>query len=66
MLLLKEKDIVLCIKGGVSPDGIHWKMIPDPLCVEYSDTQIVPYYDTVLQKYVAAKRSRNYMTTCGR
>ena len=26
------------MRGGTSPDGIHWKTLPDPLVVEYCDT----------------------------
>ena len=38
--------------GGVSPDGIHWKILPEPLMIIKSDAQNVVYYDTVRRKYV--------------
>ena len=38
LFLLGEKDEITCIRGSVSPDGIHWTMLPDPLVVEYGDT----------------------------
>jgi hypothetical protein len=44
------------IQGAVSPDGLHWTTLPDPLVVEHSDTQIVAYYDTRLHKYVIYTR----------
>ncbi len=43
----------LGVRGAVSPDGIHWTILPEPLVMMYSDTQIVAYYDTFLKKYVA-------------
>ncbi|MCX7426798.1 MAG: hypothetical protein NTW96_14370 [Planctomycetia bacterium] len=45
------------IRGGVSPDGLRWTMLPEPLSVEYSDTQITAYYDPVLHKYVMYTRA---------
>ena len=44
------------IRGGVSPDGIHWTTLPDPLSVEFSDTRITAYYDELLRKYVMYTR----------
>lgn len=45
--------------GGVSPDGIAWSKLPDPLVVEHSDTQVTGYWDRLLRKYVVY--TRNYM-----
>jgi len=56
LLHFEEHDRVSCIMGAVSADGIHWRRLPEPLVVEYSDTQIVAYYDTVLGKYVMYTR----------
>jgi hypothetical protein len=53
---LEEEKKVYCIKGAVSPDGIDWKALPDPLSVEFSDTTIVTYYDQFLRKYVMYTR----------
>lgn len=52
-----EYKTVSCIRGSVSPDGIHWKTLPDPLGVEYSDTLNTAYYDSVLRKYVVFTRA---------
>jgi len=46
------------IFGSVSADGINWKQLPIPISVEHSDTNIVAYYDKILQKYVMY--TRNY------
>ncbi|NUM55955.1 MAG: hypothetical protein HUU46_20130 [Candidatus Hydrogenedentes bacterium] len=56
IFLLGEKDEVSCIRGSVSPDGILWTMLPDPLVVEYSDTHNTCYYDAALKKYVMYTR----------
>ncbi|MBC7287308.1 MAG: hypothetical protein H5T86_04525 [Armatimonadetes bacterium] len=55
----KREDVqgVFYIYGGVSPDGIHWKRLPEPLVVEHSDTQIVAYYDERLGTYVMYTRN---------
>ena len=49
-------DSVSAIRGSVSPDGIHWTWLPQPLSVEFSDTQVVAYYDPLLRKYVMYTR----------
>lgn len=49
---------VHAIQGSVSPDGIRWKVLPEPIVVEHSDTHIVAYYDERLAKYVMY--TRNY------
>ena len=43
--------------GAVSPDGIGWTPIEDPIVLQFSDTQNVCTYDSVRQKYVAYCRS---------
>lgn len=57
----KREDVghVYFIRGAVSPDGIHWTVLPEPLVVEHSDTQIVAYYDERLRQYVIY--TRNWM-----
>lgn len=71
---------VNCIRGSVSPDGITWKTLPDPLVVEYADTLNTGYFDLSLRKYVIYTRYwsvgpytesqpvniRNSWTGCGR
>lgn len=56
LFLLGEKDQITCLRGSVSPDGIRWKTLPDPLVVEYSDTLNTCYYDLTLRKYVLYTR----------
>ena len=56
VFLLGEKDQVSCLRGGVSPDGIRWKTLPDPLVVEYCDTWNTAYYDAALREYVIYTR----------
>jgi len=50
-------DPVPALFGGVSPDGLRWMPIPEPLVVQTSDTHNVCTYDTVTGKYVAYVRS---------
>ncbi|NLH99634.1 MAG: hypothetical protein GX446_09110 [Chthonomonadales bacterium] len=54
-----RKDVghVYALRGHVSPDGIRWRTLPEPLCLEHSDTQIVAYRDVRLGKYVIYTRS---------
>jgi hypothetical protein len=43
--------------GGVSPDGLHFTPIAEPLVVQTSDTHNVCTYNVTLGKYVAYVRS---------
>ncbi len=52
-----DAGYVFFVQGFVSPDGIAWTRLPEPLCVEHSDTQIVAYYDPDPGKYVIYTRS---------
>ena len=45
------------MKGAASSDGLHWKMFPEPMVVEVTDTQLTAYYDERLRKYVAYTRT---------
>ena len=56
-LHLAEKGEVACLRGSVSPDGIHWKTLPDPLVVEYCDTWNTAYFDAALREYVIFTRN---------
>jgi hypothetical protein len=56
-----EKDGAKAVRGGVSPDGIHWQFLPDPLVVEPSDTHLVACFDPNLRRYVAYTRKRTGM-----
>lgn len=50
---------VHAIFGYVSPDGITWTKLPDPISVEMSDGGQYIYYDPLIKKYVMY--SRTYM-----
>ena len=43
--------------GAVSPDGLHWKSLPEPLMVQHADTLNTCYYDVDRQLYVAYVRA---------
>jgi len=43
--------------GGVSPDGLRWTPLPEPLSVQNSDTLNVCTYDPLRGKYVAYMRT---------
>lgn len=47
---------VVAVFGAVSPDGLHWTSLPEPLMVQHADTQNVCYYDPVREEYVAIVR----------
>ncbi len=51
-----DDKVISGIRGAVSADGIHWKHLPEPLVVEYSDTEVVAHYDPQLRKYVLYTR----------
>ena len=42
--------------GHVSPDGYHWNALPEPLIRYFHDTQNVPAWDPLLERYVAYLR----------
>jgi len=50
-----KKPWAVC--GAVSPDGIDWHPIPEPLVAQFSDTQNIAYYDESLHKYVGYFRT---------
>jgi hypothetical protein len=56
LLHFKEKGTVSCLRGSISPDGISWTTLPDPLTVEYADTLNTCYFDAVLRKYILYTR----------
>lgn len=45
------------VRGGRSPDGLHWTEYPEVLIRYGADTQNVAFYDTRLRKYVAYLRT---------
>jgi hypothetical protein len=40
-------------RGAVSPDGYRWQVLPEPLVMTHTDTQVVACYDARLRRYVA-------------
>ena len=48
--------------GAVSPDGLRWTRLPDPLIPEFCDTQNVVYWDEQKRRYVGYFRGG----MCGR
>jgi hypothetical protein len=56
LLHMAEKEEASCLRGGTSPDGIHWKTLPDPLVVEYCDTWNTAYFDVASREYVLYTR----------
>lgn len=43
--------------GAVSPDGLHWKALPEPLMIQHADTLNTCYYDVDRKLYVAYVRA---------
>lgn len=56
LLHFQDQGKASCLRGSVSPDGVHWQTLPDPLLVEYSDTWNTAYFDPVLREYVIYTR----------
>ena len=40
------------VTGAVSPDGLRWKKLDEPIGMMHADTQPICYYDVHLEKYV--------------
>ena len=47
---------VVAVFGAVSPDGIHWKPLIEPLTIQHADTMNTCYYDVDRKKYIAHVR----------
>ncbi|MBI4024722.1 MAG: hypothetical protein HY360_07045 [Verrucomicrobia bacterium] len=45
-----------CIYGVISPDGIRWTPLAEPLLIHKSDTDTSVYYDSWLERYVMYTR----------
>lgn len=48
---------VFAVYGAVSPDGIHWESLPQPLMIQHSDTLQTCYYDVDRKLYIAYVRT---------
>ncbi len=49
--------LVVGMFGAVSPDGIHWKTLPEPLMIQHADTINTCYYDADRKLYIAYVRA---------
>ena len=49
-------DYIYCLFGLVSPDGLNWRRIEEPLLIHKGDTDNTVYYDQWLGKYVLYTR----------
>jgi len=49
--------LVFGVFGAVSPDGLHWKTLPEPLMIQHADTMNSCYYDADRKLYVAYVRA---------
>ena len=49
--------LVVGIFGAVSPDGLHWKPLPEPLMIQHADTLNTCYYDAEQKLYIAYVRA---------
>ena len=45
------------VTGGLSPDGLRWTRLPEPLVVDHRDTQPVCTFDAQLGRYVLHTRN---------
>ncbi len=62
-----REDHFGCIYAAVSPDGINWNPIENPLMTHWSDTDTTVYYDSWLDRYVMYTRLYPYQRrTIGR
>lgn len=50
---------VMCVYGAVSPDGLAWTALPEPLLIHMSDTDSAIYFDERLGRYVFYTRWYN-------
>jgi hypothetical protein len=48
---------VMALFGAVSPDGLHWTSLREPLAIQHADTLNTCYYDLDLKKYVGYVRA---------
>jgi hypothetical protein len=48
---------VFAVFGAVSPDGMHWTSLPEPLMIQHADTLNTCYYDVDRRQYVAYVRA---------
>lgn len=51
-----DAKIILGMKGAVSPDGLQWTLLEDPLVVCHCDTQLVGTYNPTRGEYIIYTR----------
>ncbi|MHB0936562.1 MAG: hypothetical protein ACYC6A_09250 [Armatimonadota bacterium] len=51
-----ERAVPYAIYAAVSPDGLHWESLPEPVMIHYSDTDTTVLWDEWLGKYVMYTR----------
>lgn len=62
-----NQERCLCLFAAVSPDGLDWRPVEEPLMMHYADTDNTFYYDEALSKYVLYTRMwRNSRRWVGR
>ena len=55
-MTLKPDGSAWGIAGAVSPDGIHWKALPEPMVLQHSDTFHSACYDPRRGRYICYNR----------
>ncbi len=45
------------VAGMVSPDGIHWTRLPEPICAAFADSQFTGYRDAAQGRFVLFGRA---------
>jgi hypothetical protein len=63
--IVNGKQIEAFVFGAVSPDGLSWKRLLQPLVKHTSDTQSIGEYDSVTRKYVLYLRGWEPRTHLG-
>lgn len=51
-----DAGLYIGVRGAVSPDGLRWSVLDQPLVMLHSDTQNIAYYDTSRKTYVMYTR----------
>lgn len=60
----ERRPQVYWMAGAVSPDGLHWTPLSEPLMVHFSDTLNTAYWDAALGRYVGYFRTWRYGRRC--
>jgi hypothetical protein len=60
----RTHNMVYWIGGAISPDGLHWSGLTEPLMVQFSDTMTTCYWDPALHEYVGYFRTWLYGRRC--